>query len=157
MSYFISVQEKQQGWCGQTSPKVAEGLRAGKGDEAQVMYVSWERVPNNCVFLTWKNLPNEWFKSPLETQLNISASEVILFYIFLVNILFCSHGFIKWERVLYFLHLSYCLYKLSQLLMFNTLTLWGGKVLLKKFHHVFSHEIQLFSPRNFQLTSLSST
>lgn len=177
------------------------------------MHVSWERVPNDCVFLTWKNLPNKCFKSPLETQLNISASEVILLCVFFINILFCSHEFIKWER---FLYVFPCLIAFISCPSFNVLsTLWRGKfswaslrltieelgnstgllslvppnttfrnisvhgtlatthgilpqhgLLLyyeeaksswKKCHHVFLGEIQLFSPKKFQFTSINST
>lgn len=60
MVYFISSgikktkwnQENWQGWHGKTSPKVAEGLKAEKGDEAKVMYISWETVPDNSIFLS---------------------------------------------------------------------------------------------------------
>lgn len=68
---------------------------------------------------------NECFKSPLETQLNVSASEVILLYIFFINVLFCSHEFIKWERFLYFFP---CLTAFLSCSSFNVLsTLGRGK------------------------------
>lgn len=96
MVYFISSEIKKTSRDG-VDRQVQKLLKAlGQKKEMKHKLCTFPgRVPNNCVFLTWKNLSNECFKSPLETQLNISASQVILFYIFLVNILFCSHGFVK--------------------------------------------------------------
>lgn len=40
-----------------TSPKVAEGLKAEKGDEPQVTHISRETVPDNSVFLSHLEKP----------------------------------------------------------------------------------------------------